>query len=372
MSAIWHRSGADETADLVRYVQSCAAANVARRALLVRMSLLPPDLARPHHLRLAREALDPLRSDGRTRLFVLPNGDQIIIWRGDDASPIGRVATELTVLFSDAEPPLDVASMIVSLALPEQGDILLRAARESLIAPRPNLSTTMAPRLPLDMASLAKLEASLLRADVASFVRRRRVVARRDDGGFAPRWEKRFVSVSDLAAALAPDRAIRADPWLFRRLTRSLDRRMLALLVDPAELRDAGPLSLNLNVESILAPEFLRFDAALPAGLRGRVVLELLAKDIVGDMAAFVFARDFARARGYHLLLRGMTADQLPVFPRERLGFDLVELVWNADLAAAPADLLGDDAINVVLAKADGAEALAWGAARRIRLYQRS
>ena len=44
-------------------------------------------------------------------------------------------------------------------------------------------------------------------------------------------------------------------------LTRTLDRRMLALLAEPQELRQAPPFGIALNVAALLGADFLRFDA---------------------------------------------------------------------------------------------------------------
>ena len=372
MNAIPKSAGGASAQDgeqLVRLVRECVIAGIARRAMLLRLSRLPPEFARPHHLRLAREALDPLTAADRARLFALANGDLAVVWRGDAAAAVEAVTAEIAQLFADGATPVDIAALIVPLALPEQAATILDAVADS--RPASVIAASAASGEPLDPASLAALEASLMRADVASFARRKQICERMDDGRFVLRWEKRFLSVRDLAMTLAPDRAAQADPWLFRRLTRSLDRRMLALLAAPQELKDAGPFSLNLNVGSILSPEFLRFDAALPGPLRGRVALELLPADTMADPAAFIFARDFARARGYRLLLRGLTADLLPTFPRERMGVDLLQIRWSSDLAAVGAEILGEHGSHIVLARADTEAAVAWGVSRGVRLYQR-
>ena len=98
--------------------------------------------------------------------------------------------------------------------------------------------------------------------------------------------------------------------------------------------RDAGPFSLDLNVAShpVAAVPALRGGAAVAAARPGGA--DLLPADIVADPAAFLFARDFARARGYRLLLRGMTAELLGAFPLRRIGLDLLELRWSPVLAA--------------------------------------
>jgi hypothetical protein len=173
-------------------------------------------------------------------------------------------------------------------------------------------------------------------------------------------WELRLLSISELTETLVPGTDITAEPWLFRRLTRVLDRRMLALLSAPDELRGAGPLGLSLNVASLLSPEFLRFDAMLPGVLRGRVVIGLAAGDLLADPAAFIFARDFARVRQYRLMLRGITPDLIEVLPLRRTGLDLVEVPWSRELAAIDLERLPLDLRSTVLVGVDMPEALAW------------
>ncbi len=143
---------------------------------------------------------------------------------------------------------------------------------------------------------------------------------------------------------------------------------MLVQLSAPGELAEAPPFSLNLNVASLLAPEFLAFDAALPRALRGQVVIDLLPVDALADPASFAFARDFARARGYRLLMRCCTPSQLALLPAERLGVDLVQLRWTETLAGwTPPEWL--DTATVVLGRAAGPRARAWGRDAGVTLF---
>jgi hypothetical protein len=167
---------------------------------------------------------------------------------------------------------------------------------------------------------------------------------------------------------MVPGRALRGDAWLFRRLTRTLDRRLLALLCAPGELVGAGPFSLDLNVASLLGPEFLRFDTALPSGLRGEIVVNLRPTDILADPAAFLFARDFIRARGYRVALAGIDAAGLPLLPLPSLRLDLLLLRWSAALADRDPAL--PEPHRIVLCHADEPAALEWGKARGVSLYQ--
>jgi hypothetical protein len=354
---------------LVTLIRQCALSGIGRTALLLRISRLPATLRRPHHVRLARQAVEPLRFADRARIYHLSGADIVVVWRGDATAILASATSALDRLF-EGEQVLGASATWKLFDLPSQADELLASLRPTASAPP---SPSRLPPGRLDIRALAALETALASVDVARFVRRRRVCALTADGSFRLQWERRVLSVRELTDALAPDCAVQADPWLFRRLTRTLDQRMLSLLAAPLELRGVGAFSFGLNVASLLSPSFLRFDAALPASLRGHVALELLPADVLGDLSAFVFARDFARERGYRLLLRDIDADLLPVLPLGRIGLDLMQLRWTgvlAPLVAAGSDLDLPDGSRCVLLHADTREAVEWGRARGITLFQ--
>ncbi len=357
-------------------VQDCAAAGVARRVLLLRADLLPPRLTQPHHLHLVRTALDPLMTAERARAHDLPAGRLAVSWRGDAPMLLQQSLSALGRLLGDEVRTGEAAlqNLVRLFDLPEDGAELLAAAgleNEAERAPHRHraIPAAVPPLLPLDAAALSAIEAQLATANMARFCRRK-PVCRVEDGHVRLAWEKRYLSVSELTATLAPGRNALADPWLFRRLTRVLDRRMLALLSGPQELRGAGPFSLNLNVGSVLSPEFLRFDAAVPSALQGRVVLDLLPADVLADPAAFTFARGFARARGYRLQLRGVTAPLLPLLRLHRMELDFVQLRWSPALIGIDPALLQAGTARWVLTHADEAAALQWGQDQGISLFQ--
>ena len=356
-------------------VRDCAAARVERRVLLLRADMLPPRLARPHHLRLMRDALDPLLSAERARLHDLPKGQLAVSWRGPAPALLRQSLETMEHLLGSGlrVGPAAARSLVRLFDLPGDGAELLTAAgiKDDAEAAPPRRRAILAAPLPmpLDSAALATMERQLAAADMTRFARREPV--RRLDGKEARlAWERRRLSIPELAETLAPGRDIRADAWLFRRLTRVLDSRMLALLSAPFELHHAGPFSLGLNVGSILGSEFLRFDSALPSRLRGRVVLELQPADVLADPAAFAFARGFAHARGYRMLLRGVTAASLPLLCLPPMELDYVQLRWSPDLMrVAPAALRAGTA-EWVLSRADDADALQWGRDQGFSLFR--
>lgn len=357
----------NDFATLQALIASCASAGVTRQALLLRADRLPSSLSRPHHLRLAEAALAPLTAVSRVQFFHLPGPRYAVTWRGDADAAVLEVVDSLGHLLEDAPlsmPPL--RDLLFLFDLPQHAGLLLDACAEADLAEAaPSL-----PVPPIDAVGLAALEANLAQADVARFVRRR-PVWEMGRAGLALAWEKRTISVGELAAEMLPGKDVHADPWLFRRLTRTLDRRMLSLLTHPGVLTRAAPFSLDLNVASLLSPEFLRFDIALPARLRRRVVIELMPADVMADVPAFVFARSFARVRGYRLLLRNVTQELAALLSLPALDLDYLQHDW---VSGQTHDGLppGCTSSLTLLSGVVDPESLNWGRRHGVRLFQGS
>ena len=154
---------------------------------------------------------------------------------------------------------------------------------------------------------------------------------------------------------------------------------MLSLLMRNVDPVIASSFSINMNVGTILSPAFLNFDSSLKAVARGTVVIELQKIDIFGDMGAFMFARDFMRERGYRICLDGMNHLTLQFIDRERLGLDLIKLVWTPDMNDDASgrrqaefkeriDRSGPD--RFVLCRCDSEAAIRFGQSMGVTLFQ--
>ena len=347
------------SAALTALIEGCANPGVTRQVLMVRVAQLPPDLGRPQHVRLIKAAMDPLRNLDRGCLFHLADDTLVVVWRGAAESTLAQAMSALDRLFAD----LPVFPVSV-LDLPRDAARLTSVVEQSVPGGRPQHAPSGHRLAP---PGVAALELALNRANLANFVHRRSVCHWVGEGTRHLAWERRRVSVKDLSATLAPGVNVRADRWLYQRLTRSFDRCMLALLSDPEELRGAGPFALDLNVTSILSPDFIKFDAALPRRLRGEVVLCVLPADVLADASSFALARDFARTRGYRLMLRKVTQGWLRVFPPELLGVDMIELNASA-LTGGSLPILKSRC--VVLSQVAEERQIAWGLGEGIEYFE--
>jgi len=107
--------------------------------------------------------------------------------------------------------------------------------------------------------------------------------------------------------------------------------------------------------------------------------VELQISDVFEDMRAFAIARNSIQKLGYRVCLDGVTDMSFTQVDRERLGFDLVKLQWNADI---PSDLQTkenkriSDAVKacgsnrVILTRCDNRKAVDYGQALGISLFQ--
>jgi hypothetical protein len=359
---------------LIRLVRDCSVSGVTRRVLLLRTDLLPPRLLQPRTLRQVQDAVEPLQGVDRFQRYELAHGRIGVSWRGEDAGRLAQALDHLERLLLAF--PLDAPAMS-ELArlfdLPQDGAALVAVATSPSALAEPNRPATPPDvaivRPPLDALTLEAIEVRLAQAHVARFARHR-PVCRMATAGFALAWEERFLSVPALMAELAPDHDGMADPFLLRRLSHIMDRRLLALLSASAELDGAGAFSLRLNVGSVLSPEFLRFDHAMPPRLRGHVLIGLQPVDILEDLGSFQFARAFAQARGYRVVLHGLDVTLIGLLDLAALDADFLRVQWSAALSRLDLAALRAGAARWVLTGADGPAALAWGRSAGIGLFE--
>ncbi len=373
LGALGAGTGAAGAAALAALVRESVAAGVDRRVLVFSPARLPAAHRRPARMALLREAWGGLRRSSRTRCFDLPRAAMAAM----EAAP-GHHLAEAHEAIAGMLDPKEARDALALLRLPEQAAAVLAAIEEALGLAAAVRAAAPAPGRPPDGAAIAQAERALLSADIAAFLRRRRV-CRLTPGGGAPEplWEDRRIALHDVREALLPGLDLAAAPALERRFRRALDRRLLAGLARTEELRGIGPICLALGVGTATAPEFLRLDALWPAALRGALTVAIAAEEAAGDPAGFAFARDWLAARGHRVMLDAAGAAALLALPPARAGVALLRLRWSGALpplgspaAEALRAALPSAPEAVVLAGVDRPAAIAWGWEMGITLFQ--
>ena len=226
---------------------------------------------------------------------------------------------------------------------------------------------------------LKQIERAIEHADLANILRRQEVCAVIPGMRPEPMFHELYFSMYYLAQTLLPGHNVTSDDFLFRHLTRVLDRRMLALMMQRELFQMLKTAALSLNVRTVLSAEFMEFDKATNIKDRGSLAIELPALDIMNEPNEYLFARDFLKERGYKIVLDGVKHLNLPLINRDWLGFDFVKVTWTPSLFDDAATQRGEAlkaAVSkigrerVVLCRVDSEDGLKAGKSLGVALYQ--
>lgn len=382
---------------LLDYIHKLERHRHGRSACRIRLSLLQPMNRREHHIRAALSTFDSLVKRLKGQVFAMSNSDTMVIFKDGALDEIQAALIKLRFLFDD-DPALmneqdegrepfvewyvvdkDYAALLRLAQSLVNDDIERRtldarvpAAGDSLPTPRQKRRAPLTPQL------LAKMQQALTGADLANMMRRQAICAMVGQAPPQPLFYELFISIAELQDTLMPNVGLDSSPWLFQVLTETLDHRVLAMLNRHDDKSLNGDVSINLNVQTLLSPDFLTFDDGIKATQRGTIVLELQKVDIFADLGAFLFARDFARERGYRICIDGVTVDSLPFIERGRLGIDLLKLSWDSSLVegklpdgSALADYVRKcGPSRTILCRCDSEHAISLGQSIGITLFQ--
>lgn len=252
--------------------------------------------------------------------------------------------------------------------------------------PKPMLTHVTMPAQPaiaketvLTGSSLSRVEQELKRADYSKVWRRQPVCAVGENNKVRRVFDEVYIHIAHLRRILDADVDFFSNRWLFKYVTEILDQRMIKLIQEKPQQFFGSPVSLNLNVETILSSWFADLDSVVPPSSKVSVVIEVPVLDAFADITAFMLARDEVQKLGYRLCLDGLNIDSFIQIDRGKLGADLIKLQWNAD---APADLARSrnqklsDAIEatgsnrVILCRCDNQQAVEYGQGMGIALFQ--
>jgi hypothetical protein len=376
---------------LVDYTRRLARFPGSRRAVIIHLSRLRPDNRRVHHIRIAANTFETLVKQFNGQIFVLQNADIIFICKDASVAIIDEAIGKLRYFFGDDPLAADLdeagpdnftswfdleRDYPAFLAIVEKVHEEAERRKKRLAALTGDARDE---REPLDPAGLAELVKTIAGADLSNVLRRQAICMM--NPGEPPKaiFREIYISIPDLRDAIMPRRDITSDRWLFQYLTQMLDKRVLSILRKNDDQAIAHSYSLNLNVSTLLSPEFIAFDQSLRQGARGSIVIELEKVDIFADVGAYFFAREFLRERGYRLCLDGLSGIAFPLVEREKFGFDLVKLFWSPDLvdkqhsergAELRAALEQPGKSRIILARCDNEDAVEFGLAAGLRLFQ--
>ncbi|MBM3731894.1 MAG: EAL domain-containing protein [Acidimicrobiia bacterium] len=378
---------------LLEYVQQLEKIRNGRKMLHLHLSQLRPYNRHDTHLRTAAANFDPIVRAANGQIFPLRNGDIFFCYKKDIQVQVDNVVQRLRYLFGEdplvSEEGAEGKEFATILDATTQYDDILYAARtaneaESKRGGEEKTCEDASSRLkarqekgePLTPDVLARIETALVRADLSNLVRRQYACSIDENNSTTQIFSELFISINDLRETLLPGVNLTSNRWLFQHLTETLDKRMLALLSKTDRFTVSGDISFNVNVRTLLAPEFMAFDDNVSAGRRGSLIIELQKEDIFSDLGTYLFAREFLQNKGYRVCLDGLTYQTLDIIDRRRLGADMAKLFWTPEMAEKPEGrdkikrLFDDASKSLVLCRCDSSDAIEFGRSVGIELYQ--
>jgi EAL domain-containing protein (putative c-di-GMP-specific phosphodiesterase class I) len=378
---------------LLDYVHRLEAHKEDRKAVHIHLSALKSENRREHHIRVAANTFDPMIKMLDGQLFTLHNSDLFFIYKGEAQNDVETSILKLRFLFSD-DPMMagadegDNTNFRTYYDVEQDYETILALTRkfvhdegvEDEVEEETNSKAALQAKQstgePLTPRVLGRVEQALQRADLSNMVRRQFICGLIGQAAPQPLFSELFISIADLRETLMPGVNVTDSPWLFQHLTESLDRRMLAMLSKSNDNSITGEISINLNVSTLLSPEFMQFDDAVIASMRGSVVIELQKIDIFSDINAFLFAREFAKDRGYRICIDGLTYESISFINREKLGADMVKLIWNQELVDTVGKAKASEIVSkmgnsrIILCRCDDETAVEFGQSIGISMFQ--
>ncbi|MBI2586729.1 MAG: EAL domain-containing protein [Rhodospirillales bacterium] len=362
-------------------------------AVHVHLSKLRPNNRQPHFLSIAQRSFDGLIESYEATVFPLSNADIVVICRNAPVDDTDAAVGKIRALFS--EDPLlagekggfeDPFSTWYDLSQPDDFSSFASVANQLAIeAQRTRQQQTTETKVkvedkgrPLTAQNLPDINQKLQGTRVADLMREQTCLEMGPEGPGNIVFREHFILVADLKKRIAPDVNLFASPWLFQYLTETLDKRVLAVLANRGVEKATSPLSLNLNVNTILSRDFQNFHKVIDKNAK-KVVIEMQVLDIFADMNTFVYARDLLQERGYRVLLDGLNPLALQFIEPGKLKTDFVKIAWGPEFEGGTdsgkmaqmrevVTATGKD--SVILARVDTEQAVKWGIALGVKRFQ--
>jgi EAL domain-containing protein (putative c-di-GMP-specific phosphodiesterase class I) len=399
----------DAEAKLVEYTEVIEPESNSWRALHFHFARLLEHYKSDYQVKIATNLIADLLKEAEGSLFLCADCDIFVAAKGVNKSLLDKVVFQLRYLFmddplaynADGQENADFCTLYdLSVDWKEYVKTCRKKLGASAISEAEHLNASQdlpAPASsgkyqagaaasaaanraikPMTPARLMSVEKDLRTADLSRVIRRQPICAAPPRKQIRRVYDELYINISHLRHLIMADVDFMSNRSLFRYLTELLDEKVLDLLRRNGRYFEM-PVSLNLNVATLLSEKFTQFDNSIKPSTKVSIVIELQLADVFMDMEAFLYAKSAVQKQGYRICLDGLTTDSFLQVSREGLGFDLAKLQWNAD---APSDLDSPEnkalaeavkrcgGNRVILNRCDTRQAVDYGHAMGISLFQ--
>ncbi len=354
-----------------------------RKVVHLRLSKLMPANRTPVRMKIVTRMFRTLESGRQVQIFSLSNDDLVMIIGGGAQRDVNNIVHRIRKLFEGDPITLDDDQgndrFVVWYDLTLDAAMAIHAAQQMRQDAQTAPPATAAVQLPtVTPAALDEIHKKLAFLNVVPFVRDQ-VAVRLDPVTKAASIEfyEFFLSVGDLQRTVAPNWNLFGDKSLFQDLSRTMDLRMLDIVLRAPQARGAPALSLNLNLETIFTTTFSSFLERLEQGQK--VIVEVQAVDLLTNFNMYLDAQAVLASMGHAVLIDGLSTTALSMLDVALMKPDYAKIIWAPELldmmdpatnqsAAFIVHNIGPE--KVILSRVDSANALQWGLKTGISVFQ--
>lgn len=234
---------------------------------------------------------------------------------------------------------------------------------------------TVAPMGPIQ---LDQLERNLINMDIFQMMANQTAYVIVGNSKPQPIFVEHYISVAKIKEKLLPTYNMHSDKWLFQRLTRTFDKKLLQALPD-RDIIQGQVISININVETIFTSEFDIFISKFRKKNNQPLILEMGLFDVISDIQQYYDARDKLTKLGCRISLDAVDAQSLAVLDRELLAVDFLKINWKPHymkLLKGPlkkklvSAIEAQGKMRIILCHCDTEDAIKFGTAVGIHMYQ--
>jgi EAL domain-containing protein (putative c-di-GMP-specific phosphodiesterase class I) len=352
-----------------------------RKVVHLRLSQLLPHNRTPVKVRIINRMFRNLESGRQAQIFPIGNDDMVMIVSAAAQRDMANICERIRTLFESDPithaPPGESDRFILWFDLNLDAALAIHTAQQlkQIVQKMPPRAEAALPGL--TPATLDDIQKKLAFANVVPFIRDQvavRINAQTNEA--AIEFYEFFMSVMDVQKSIAPGTNLLGDRWLFQELSRTMDQRMLEMVVRAPHARGVPAISLNLNLETVVTPTFLSFLERIEK--EQRVIVEVQAMDVLNNLPLYTDVESALSQMRHAVLIDGLTTTALSVFDVSRLKPDYAKLVWSPELlnamdskgarSTSMIKQMGGD--KIVLSRVDTADAMQWGLRSGIELFQ--
>ena len=250
---------------LLDHVGRVAHNRAGRFAVQVYLSKLKAHNRQPYHIRIASRSFDTLLHSVDAQLYVMSNGDLVLMCRNAKIEDVDAVVLKIRQLFR-ADPlaakgrlpdgteftrwydfEADFEAFVEMVRGLELATRRARPKRGEDASAGQGTDAGFAGQA-LDPFNLAKVDEALQRFRIADIMREQPAIVIGTEGTEEILFMEKFVSVAELQKQAAPEYNLLSDIWMFQHLTETIDKRVLVALARQDFAGMPYDISINLNI----------------------------------------------------------------------------------------------------------------------------